>query len=77
METYWGVSRKTHRRDGTDEIASEADNEDCPDCPAHAGQLCVNSYTGHPTRIPHPRRHVKALRRGPIGVCPPGSRRAG
>lgn len=70
METVIGVSRAWGRRDGTTELASEVDGEDCPDCNAHAGELCVNSFTGNHTRIPHPRRLRAAHRRGPIGGCP-------
>ena len=62
METIYGVSRDVDRRDGTTEIASEADREPCGYCRAPAGELCVNLLTGRTTRIPHPCRHHAASR---------------
>lgn len=61
-ETILRVStRDAPRWDGTDEITSEAIGVACPSCPAQAEELCRNSFTGRPTRIPHPRRHRRAL----------------
>lgn len=62
METYMRVSAKeAPNRDGTDEITSEAIDVRCPSCPAQANELCRNALTGRATRIPHPRRHRRAL----------------
>lgn len=60
-ETILRVSNQEARYDGTDEITSEAIGERCPSCNAQPNQLCVNSLTGRTTRIPHPRRHRRAL----------------
>ncbi len=50
---------------GTDEILSEAIGVRCPDCHAAPNEPCTNSFTGRPTRIPHPRRHRAATAEPP------------
>ena len=66
METSTRVSTMEARYCGTDEILSEAIDVRCPDCHAAPNEPCTNSFTGRPTRIPHPRRHRAATVEPPM-----------
>lgn len=44
------------RRSGLIDLIADTIDEPCPDCGAAAGDPCVNGFTGHQTRVPHPSR---------------------